>query len=293
MKIERSNVNFPIWRKKVDKTVLKLGYTPIPSWVLDLWKIKSQFQNTTSKKDITASVSIQFKHKTYIGFISKSKRDKGRDYYRLYIGTELCDELKSTFVMSYMRSIEQQLRESSKNSLDVEKEIPFWEFLDIEYDNSRRIFYFTAYYTQGIIFPRLFTSLIKSTALKQFEKNDDDFTITKSGWLEKSTFINQFNANNVIYYLIDTKKKLLYIGETDKLVERFKQGHNIINDWEYYRYDILPKSLLKKQRVALERMLIACFATLLSNDKNNSPIFISNYKLVNKKIDYIDVSSLL
>ena len=44
---------------------------------------------------------------------------------------ELKDELKSVYVMSHMRDIESSLR---GNVGDLEKEIPFWEFLDIEFE---------------------------------------------------------------------------------------------------------------------------------------------------------------
>ncbi|WP_050753583.1 hypothetical protein [Pseudobacteroides cellulosolvens] len=40
--------------------------------------------------------------------------------------------------MSYMRDIEARLRNPKPSS--IEEEIPFWEFLDIEFDKNKKLF---------------------------------------------------------------------------------------------------------------------------------------------------------
>jgi hypothetical protein len=72
-------------------------------------------------------------------------------------------------------------------------------------------------------------------------------------------------ALNVIYTLIDTRAKLIYVGEAQDLVRRFKKGHSEIKDWDFYRYDQLPP-VSKEVRVGLERMIIRVFASLLENN---------------------------
>lgn len=283
MKTERSDVSFPIWRKKVDTTLLKNACTPLPSWVMEIWDIKSQFGDVSSKKEAKAVVTITFKQKKYTGFVVKSKRKNG-SLYRLFLNQDLCEELKKIYVMSYIRSIEGHLREGKNYDRDVEKEIPFWEFIDIEYDKVNLIFHFNAYYTQEPVFPELFKSLVRSTVLKQFE-SDNDIEFVKSDWLPRSKSAEQINANNIIYYLIDTENKLFYVGEADKMHRRFEQGHAVISNWNYFRYDILPEGFSKKQRVSLERMLIRCFAAIMSNHKGIDSMNISEYKLANSKID--------
>ena len=37
MKYERSNVEFPIWRKKVDKSLFEHNGTTIPEWACKMW----------------------------------------------------------------------------------------------------------------------------------------------------------------------------------------------------------------------------------------------------------------
>ncbi len=49
-------------------------------------------------------------------------------------------------MISYMRSLEQALEGEKVN--DAEAKIPFWEFLDIEFDHTEKQFRFVAHYRQ-------------------------------------------------------------------------------------------------------------------------------------------------
>jgi hypothetical protein len=73
------------------------------------------------------------------------------------------------------------------------------------------------------------------------------------------------------------------VGEAVKLIERLTQEHPSIPNWEYFRYDVLPDELFN-HRVAIERMLIRDYASLLNNNRLES-IGISEFKLVNDKVD--------
>ena len=65
--------------------------------------------------------------------------------------------------MSFVRDIEDRLRKSKgERDTNIEDEIPFWEFLDIEYDQESRTFFFDAYYTQKPVFSELFRRFIES-----------------------------------------------------------------------------------------------------------------------------------
>ena len=97
-------------------------------------------------------------------------------------------------------------------------------------------------------------------------------------------FPNEIGAVNVIYMLVDTKKKLFYIGETVDLVKRLLQKYSVIPYWDYFRYDLLPKEF-SPFRVDIERMLIRGHATIMKNKKEVNFINISDYELTNEKID--------
>jgi len=121
---ERSDVEFPMWRKKVDMSLLKKCETPIPNWVSKIWDIDDEYFLTTKK----VLIKILFDKTEFEGHIIKRKKDNG---YRLILKFEetLGDLLKDIFLMSYMRSIEAELqREIDKNKSyeSVEKDIPFW-----------------------------------------------------------------------------------------------------------------------------------------------------------------------
>ena len=183
-----------------------------------------------------------------------------------------------------MRDIESRLSEAS---LDIEQEIPFWEFLDIEFDNASRTFHLSAHYTQRPDFPELFKRLTYSPVLKRVDDElagKDEFRIHKQDWRPKSEYEAELGAENVIYTLIDTKNKLLYVGEAERLIQRFDQGHKPIPHWDHYRYDQLPP-MKRKTRVALERMMIRAFASVLTNKRDISSIEFSEYSLANEKID--------
>jgi hypothetical protein len=284
LKLERSNIEFPLWRKKVDASLFEQAGTTIPNWACKMWDIPLTFQHCRQKNDPAARVTILFEDSRFPGWVTVAPEGRKTPAYRLWYEEELATKLKYTFLMSYMRSLEGAL---SNNSSEIEIKIPFWEFLDIEYDNVRREFKFVAYYKQEPSFPQLFRRLVTSPALKvvadELSKKEKD-RIHKQGWKPRDEYKTEIGAENVIYTLIDTNNKLLYIGEARKLIPRFDRGHTEIKDWDYYKYSVLPASL-DEHRITLERMAIREMAALLPNSQNIETKLISNYKLVNRRID--------
>ncbi|MEN8906594.1 MAG: GIY-YIG nuclease family protein, partial [Clostridiales bacterium] len=108
--------------------------------------------------------------------------------------------------------------------------------------------------------------------------------IHKQDWKNREDYKTEIGANNVVYTLIDTENKLIYVGEAIDLIKRFDQGHKVISHWNKYRYNILPKEF-EKYRKTIERMSIRDMACLLSNPKGIDSIEFSDYRLVNEKID--------
>ena len=78
----------------------------------------------------------------------------------------------------------------------------------------------------------------------------------------------------------------IYIGETGQnLKDRLNSEYPLIPDWTHYRYDVLPPDTTKDMRVAIETMVIRSYASLLPNKEKIPSMKISDYLLVNKKID--------
>ena len=95
MKTERSDVEFPLWRKKVDASLLN-GVTPIPKWVCKMWALPTLFKDNSAKAQ-KQEVQIRFASHRYEGYISVVMRKDRRPFYRLFFDRELSNDLKHTF----------------------------------------------------------------------------------------------------------------------------------------------------------------------------------------------------
>ncbi len=287
MKVERSDVLFPLWRKKVDSSLFSKAHTPIPNWCAKAWKLKEIFGINTSKKIASAQVTVRFNRIEYAGQVTYSHNKDAT--YQLFLPRDLVEQLKDYFIMSYMRSLEQRLRKNNSvyATTNIEDELPFWEFIDIEFDNKQKIFICKAHYYQKPLFPELFKQFVRSHHLKEIENqllDKGNFKFIKEDWKPRGEFKKLLERNNIIYYLIDTENKLLYIGEAEH-TRRIIQQRDDIPNWNYFRIDCLPEWLTKSQRLELERLIIRSFASVLVNNKQITTKLISQYRLVNKKID--------
>ncbi|MGD0449920.1 MAG: GIY-YIG nuclease family protein [Candidatus Bathyarchaeia archaeon] len=287
MKLERSDVNHPLWRKKVDSSLFRQNGTTIPHWACKMWDIENDFSSCISRSNPQSEVNVEFKGKQFKGWVTIAKEGRKTPAYRLWYQKQLSYELKDAFLMSFVRDIEDRLRKSKgTDKTSIEDEIPFWEFLDIEYEKESKKFFFEAYYTQKPVFSELFKRFIESPVL---HKIDDDleekpsFRIYKSKWRPREELEFELRANNVLYFLIDTKNKLFYVGEAANLVDRLRQEHSSIPSWDYFRYNVLPDELFH-HRKTFERMAIRDFASILNNGSFLA-LSLSEYKLTNDKID--------
>jgi hypothetical protein len=283
MKQERSDIEFAIWRKKVDKSLFEHNGTSVPEWACRMWTLQELYGQVNSRKDPKACASIQFKDKDYKGWVTATTEGRKSPAFRLWFDQLLSLELKRTFLMSYMRSLEGALQENT----DVELKIPFWEFLDIEFDQVHRRFRFVAYYRQQPSFPHLFHRLIGSPSLRRIADEIEgkaEIRIYKQDWTPRSDLEFQLGAVNVIYMLLDTNGRRFYVGEAVDLVKRLLQPHSSIPDWTFFRYDVLPPELAP-YRLVLERMLIRDFAAVLKNKRQVPSHEIGDCELANDKVD--------
>ncbi len=299
-KYERKEVDGPMWRKLVDMSLLNDKATTLPTWVRDQWGISDRFKGVHKQSDQKSKIIILFNGKEYIGSITfeDRKKHKRTPLYRMWLPEELQIELKSAFIMTYIRTIEQKIRNKNAETIDskADEDIPFNEFLDIEYLQNR-VFRLTAHFTQKPTFQYLFQSFVKSHVLQRIEEDlDAGFKdkILKKDWLPKEHLKKMGESpRNVIYYLIDTKNSHYYIGEAQDLLKRVKEGRSEIPGWDYFRYDVLPATYTDRDRLEIERMIIKSFCMLMKQGRRN-PAFtnktcekfqFSEYTLVNEKID--------
>ena len=160
VKSDRRKVAFPMWRKRLivqsSMTMAALffphGLLTTLEFVMHLVKGKTtqkiRFQFFSRARSILEH-PLQFKpkveplHSTDYGF-----------------PIELVEELRITYQMTYIRGLEEELQkknpDSQEGSWDSEKEIPFWEFLDIEYDFENKEMHFTSHWNQKVMFLMVF-----------------------------------------------------------------------------------------------------------------------------------------
>jgi hypothetical protein len=287
-KLERKDIEFPLWRKKVDGSVFNEKMITIPNSFVGFWKIPARFKGVRTKSDPKSQVPIFFDGVEYSGNITGHKTRA--NLYRISYGNNLADKLKDVFTMTFMRDLEFKLGEAEyandERPENIEDVIPFWEFLDIEYDDIKNEIRFTSHYRQRPHFSHLFKKLVDSTVLRGIElqlENKDEKRIVSGKWHKKSDLKQHLDERNVIYYLLDEVNKQIYVGEAVSLKARLTGPRPEIPEWTHFRYDVLP-ALLEPFRVEIELMLISAFMNLCScSSFKGAPKLISDYTLMNKK----------
>lgn len=163
---ERSDVRFPLWRKKVDYTFLVKSNTPIPVWMGEQWGISQIFNGVSGKGNSDSKVAIEWEDKEYVGNVIKHSSGE----FCLYLDKLLSAKLKGEFIMTYLRIIEHQLTKKKNPKVtrkEIDFRIPFWEFMDIEFDQANRRFFFKTHYKYSL-FPEVMAVLAaKMDALEQ------------------------------------------------------------------------------------------------------------------------------
>ncbi len=286
--IERTDVSFPLWRKKVDGSLVRLGYTPLPIWVVRMWGITDEFANVRSRSDPAAKIRCIFNR---IEYGAEVVPHRGGRQHRLFLPEALRVALAATFPMSYLRELDNRLAHVAGEQISRSREDTtrraFWEFVDLEFDVTARRMQITAHYVQRPDFPNVFSRLVGSAPLKAVEDEATsrrELRIHKQPWRPRHEYELEIGARNVVYTLIDCVNGLIYVGEADDMVARFNRGHTTIRDWTHYRYNLLPPELAPLRRV-IERMAIRDMDSVLGGGVKDLPIAPGAIRLTNLRID--------
>lgn len=151
---ERKDVKYPLWRKKMDTSMFEHKSTFIPHWVIDNVFCMREYYPYSSKKDPRSEIEIEYRHPSgrisrNIGWVITTRYESGRnDITRLFISKEVRNYLIDDFIMTFHRSNERKFRNCSSSV--IEMQIPFWEFLDIEYNSEDGVFIFTPHYIHPV-----------------------------------------------------------------------------------------------------------------------------------------------
>ena len=292
---ERKDVEFPLWRKKVDGSLFQHGMTVIPDWVKDgVFDIREIFTESSKKKhesEVEVELIFEGSRSNHSGWVTTTKfgekwAEKRNPVMRFSFDNELKVKLQKIFTMSHMRDLERRMRGCKVSEIEVE--IPFYEFLDIEWDSENRKFIFKPHYIQAPVYAELFSSFQSKRILERIENEIEGTSkgkIAKGDWKPKSEMSKEVSSENVIYTLIDIENLQVYVGEANNLAKRFKQKRSEIPGWTHYRVDQLPDDFDDKMRFQLERMMIRSLASLLDNSAGIESMKISDFVLTNKRVD--------
>lgn len=148
---ERSDVSHPLWRKKVDGALFDHRCTVLPIWVRDrLFGVGGRFPNNSrSAEESQASIVIhrgKGRRTTHEAQVTTSPRG-GLPVMRLHFGDDVVGWLAEAFPRTHARN---ELRKSrGVNGRTIERDLPFWEFLDIEWEAAESTFHFRDWYSLG------------------------------------------------------------------------------------------------------------------------------------------------
>ena len=268
--------------KKVDSSCFK-GWITLTK---DFLKKNPIIENLSLGKG--KDLKINFNKKKYFCKLRYVKRIKYPAVYQIRFDSN--KELKTKFAEEFIQSyvILQSEREKHNN-----KEGQFrsklkagnQEVLIIKTINSNTLEFKPFIQIQNE-WNALFRRLAKENAFEWVFSNDKDkkYLIQQSSkWLDKKELKKtEHNTKmNVIYYLLNSKEKTLYIGKATSLGKRVKEKRAEIPNWDKFRYDVLrPEFSNILERV--EGHTIRAFASVLNNTQNFDSLSISNCKLVNK-----------
>ncbi len=253
--------------KKIDRSMIDWGFTIPKDYVKDFEAGRSV------KKGSSRSVNILWDKKKYPVRLCHVNRKNYPSVYQLRWdnNNELLKKLRKTFIQSYI------VLKSQKEAFDVKKELkkhfrtkdPHEAILFSPLDNET---------IKAEIFIRvenewntLFRRLTEENVFGWIFDKDKKYLISRStNWMKVKEFKKHINAVNVIYYLANTKKKLLYVGKAHALGKRVKLGkdhQNMPKDWDLFKYDIIkPEYANILERI--EDHTIRTLAAVLKNSKN-------------------------
>lgn len=246
MKINSSREISISWDKKKYKISIRYQYHPVSKYYYELrWDSNKDFLNRFKKTFIHSFITIKSQKELF----DNNKNKKNKIFRtKLNEGQEVC------------------IFTANKKT----KEIDFSVFIKIE-DKWNTLF-------QRLLEENVFDFI--------FDNKDKEYLIQKStNWIDVKDFNKHKNALNVIYYLADSKNKLLYVGKAKNLGRRVvprRKHQEMPETWDTFKYDIIRpefSNLLER----IEDHTIRTIASILQNTKKYNSLKIGNYKLVNSQ----------
>jgi hypothetical protein len=264
--------------KKIDKSFFDKGIT-IPNKY-----ISSFLQGKNIKKGTFRKIKIKFYGKLYDASMFFVDRKSAKPVYQIRWdqNINLINLLKKEFIQTYfvIKSQEFDYKMANKyyvtNLLGGNQEVIIFRPID------QNIIELETFIKISTPYDNIFRRFVEENVFGWLSKTNRDHLIVKTTkWFKKDEIKNHEDANYVVYYLIDEKKKELYIGSTTRLGDRVKVGRKEIPGWNIFKYDIIYPQYHHLLR-QIEFHTIRAFASLMENNGKINYFGITDYRLVNK-----------
>ena len=267
--------------KKIDKSFFRYGFT-IPNEHINEFLCGQNIERGKSRE-----VSLVWGKRKFKAEIRHVKRQVG-DVYQLRWdhNREFKTTIKKEFIQSYIAIKGQEFIARDANRYHVthlsggNQEVMVF---DVVSPNEIKLSVFIKVNTP---YNELFKRLIDENVFGWLSKEENIHMITKhTSWINKSQLSKHVDNKFVVYYLIDEKKKEIYIGSAKRLGDRVKLVRREIPGWNKFRYEIVHPKFHAQLR-EIEYHSIMNFARFLENNGKLKNAGISEYKLVNKDYRY-------
>ena len=241
--------------------------TVLPIWVRDnLFNVTERFPHR-SKKHLESETSIVITRKggkktKHLAYVTTLPRPNLGPVMRLQFGQDVKEWLSKAFNKTYLRNEERKAH--GLNGPTIERLVPFWEFIDIEWDAEEDIFHFRAWYTKGEVGENKPGELLvdiqeskkdveapKYTAWMVIEKKDSIYADEEGRCYEYPRSIPNGARIDVGDYLICTLaknnsnagKRIIGIGRIEKITEYALDGKKMRKAfYDWYRSFSEPKT---------------------------------------------------
>lgn len=266
--------------KRVDKSLLNSGKITIPDdEIMNICDVSGWLP---SQKKV---INLLFNDVQYSATIAYKERNantkSGKPYYQLSYGDDLSKELKKEFIQTFIAIQAELISSSFENKYHITSDNINREVIQFKKKSETEIeiIPFLKLKTQ---YDNLFKTIIETNLLNLDKKEKkEDIIVYASDWLEKDEINKYRTEENVVYYLVDTINKEVYIGSAKNLYNRLKNYRKEIPNWNLFKYEkIHPKYKDILERI--EHHSIRAFASFLTNSSSGDSLQISSYKLNNK-----------
>lgn len=227
-------VSKPSLTLTVDSTMIKDTFLVIPKGYWNIWKSIPK-KPTASKKIKIMWGNGKTKYDAYIRF-------ERAEVMRLRWKQDLHQHFRKAFCYSCFYEASRLTPKSKNKSKKISPRIP--ELLKI-IESEKGLFKFKPLSTHVTELTPIFRQLIENGYLDDHivgtSKSKKKIFQKSSSWLPKSDLKDMWEGSYrfVIYYLLDSKKREMYIGKTKNLKSRIYEGRKELPGWDYFRYDIL------------------------------------------------------